>query len=463
MIKMHLIPHQTSTKPTLESLSEITTDSLVSQLSIARESTESVITKYDPVSTLTNLASKSIQNGHNASIESTRISHSAVIAIAGKLGLNDTIRLPAMECFENKHESRIAHNVATESIIDMVISIWRAIKQAIIRMWEAIKTFFRNLFDTNKRLERQIENLKKEIEELGNCNAQPTFTDDDIVKAFTINNRFVNNNVNSILDNQCEATSDLNRLSGKLKEITSGSFETIKTITDILKTYAKPITPEPDANPSPPHTPDVDMQSINENNPIDTSIVINDKIEFMMNSLRNGLVTLLNLRVTSNTNEGVIGTSTKAFLYGKRLELSAVNDDGVVELLIDIITPENTIKHQIAVLTISEMRSILVSCSKLLKMDNIVANTVTNIDKATGYLVDIIEQIEDTLTTINKDIRLKENLTKASDSLKGFKLYTNSILSVINTAYTKIPMMNVNAIKLSLKLVETSASKYSRK
>lgn len=460
MLRKHTSQHQPIQIAIVNALPDISITPLLNDAKTAAESTDTIIQQYEPVSTLTSLAGKLIQNGPNASIESIHIAHSTVTAISKKLGIDSNIRLPAMECFENKHESRIAHNVATESIIDMIVSVWRAIKNALIRMWEAIKSFFRNLFDVSKQLERQIESLKKDIEELGNCNSQPTFTDDDIVKAFTINNRFVNSNVTSILDNHCEVTSDLNRLSGKLKEITSSSFETMKTITDILKTYAKPITPEPDANPS---APDVDMQSMDENNPTDTSIVINDKVGFMMGALRNGLVTLLNLRVTSNTNKGIIGASTKAFLYGKRLELSAVSDDDTVELLIEIVTPENTIKHEIAVLTISEMRSILVGCSKLLKMDSIVANTVTNIDKATGYLLDIIEQIEDTLSDMNKDIRLKENLTKASDSLKGFKLYTNSILSVINTVYTKIPMMNINAIKLSLKLIETSANKYSRK
>lgn len=463
MLRKHTSQHQPMQIAIVNSLPDINIAPLLNDAKTAAESTDTIIQQYEPVSVLTSLAGKLIQNGPNASIESIQIAHSTVTSISKKLGIDSTIRLPAMECFENKHESRIAHNVATESIIDMIVSVWRAIKNALIRMWEAIKSFFRNLFDVSKQLERQIESLKKDIEELGNCNSQPTFTDDDIVKAFTINNRFVNSNVTSILDNHCEVTSDLNRLSGKLKEITSGSFDAMKAITDRLKTYIEPTPPEPDANPSSPYTPDVDMQSITEKNPADTSMFINDNVKAMMGELRNGLVTLLNLRVTSNTNEGVIGVSKKAYLYGKRLELSAVSQDDAVELLIEVITPDNSIKHTIAVLTINEMRSILVGCSKLLKMDSIVANTVTNIDKATNYLIKIIEQIEDTLSTINKDIQLKENLVKASDSLKGFKLYTNSILGVINTVYTQIPIMNVKAIKLSLKLVEISAGKYSRK
>lgn len=410
-----------------------------------------VIEDFNDIHVLTRMSTVLEHAGVNVPTDCISVARIQSEHIARKLGLTRYKGIPSVECFQNKHERKIAYAVATEGLIDMIVSIWRAIKRAVLRMWEAIKKFFRDMFSAVRLLEKRIESLKKKIDDLGTTDGEEKIKDDEIVRAFSIAGRYTNSNINSVLENQCEVTTDLNKLSTRMNEICEKAS---KMIDEGIKTILEIKDPGINADTNRPNELAVGSDSISDS--------CSKAITTLMTTAKAALI--LELRMTEKSvSEGVVAKSTHAYLYGKTLELSVVNNGDVNELSIEIVTPTDYVSKDVSVLTVSEMKTILASCSKLLKMDTVVNNAGSTIGKVTSRLVKITDKVEEILTEINKRYYMKEQLPNISKEMSTIKPFIDSMISVINTVYTSLPAMNITAIKLAVGFIETSMSHYNTK
>lgn len=404
--------------------------------------TDDIIETMQYTGSLSNIANNMAQGPETFSVESVRITHVMVDSILNRLGMRDSRPIPVMECFENHFERRMAYQIASEGLVESIVSIWRAIKRAILSVWERLKAFFHRMFDVTRKLEKWNNQLKDRLKNPGAYPLEDEFEHEEIARAFVINNRVRSDNVLTILNSHADITSDIkvlaNNLATSSRLLNAVKDDYINKITDLKLLTAQ----NGEIPPS-------------EHNLEQFELDLNEKIKIF----RTDIINALHLQQSAEGNEGQIAESTTVLLEGKKIYLNSTKiGNSNYELDITFSDPESPGEIKLRVLTTEELRQVTIACDRLLKLQSLVNDAGNEVNKATRSLISIIESIERTIFDLNRTH--KDTATIYMKSLEPVRQYVNSMIAVINRVYSTVPALNINAVRLALTYADESLTRY---
>jgi hypothetical protein len=389
------------------------------------------------------------------SLEAVKMCRITMESMRKRLKLGNEFIMPAMECFENKHETALAYQVSMEGIGGIIINIWRAIKNAVATLWKKIKDFFYQLFGTMPRLERNIKALQEKAKDLGTP-TQDRFVDKELQNSFNIDGKITSDGVISILDTHLTTTSDAKRLSEFMSDISVS----IKELTDKMKREIGDFDKRFRNNPGE-----------NERKAIGDAMVtyafeLKKEIESqsVYGQIKATVVDMLHLVGKTMNERNAIARSMKRYIDGKYLVLYETKkpDTGSFSLEIEIMEPDEMDKFpkDLSVLRPGDMSIILTKCEKLLKMRDTMETILGKLDDVQANFIRVIDSVEDSISACTHNPDMRTGIYAYNEVLDDIRLPIASMMSVISRVYTALPTMNIYAVQRAVKYVEASMSYY---
>jgi len=416
-----------------EDVAELHTDSLAID-----DHVDDIIETHEHIDTLSSVTARMSQGEAACSVESIRITNVLVNSVMRKLNITDERPIPAIECFENRFERKAAYRLATEGLTDVLVKIWRAIKNAIVNLWKRISAFIKKFFDAAQKLSKMNEKLKSKLNDLTGYPGKDTFESLDIATAFSHRNKVDVSNVLVVLDQHIKITKDLKNISSVLSivgnRVRLAKLDYLSHVEGVIEDPDRPI-------------------------PGDAAIIGRATIGY--DEISSQLKKSLLLVNSNDKEEGLIGVSDIPLIDGKVIKLySNTNADKITELEVDISTSKIPINKFVRVLSINDMRSISKSIDELLKLQDVVVKSSESIGKFINDLTWLINDIEDTIKSLNNIDGRKDDIVELMKAFDPLKAYFNSMMSVVNKVYTTVPAMNVRAGLASMKYCFESIDKY---
>lgn len=96
--------------------------------------------------------------------------HHAVDAHTARVGLSSEEFLPGLESFGGDSGRQSSSTISMESVKDTLKKIYNAIKAAVEKAIKAVTDFFAKIFGGVEKLQRRVDDLKKEVKEIGDKN-----------------------------------------------------------------------------------------------------------------------------------------------------------------------------------------------------------------------------------------------------------------------------------------------------
>lgn len=426
---------------------------IITEVNLISRDTTDIINSLHDTRTMGMIQDAVAVGPEQTSLESIRICRTMLRQICDRLSIESSSVMPSMEAFESRYERKQAYELTMEGIGESIKKIWDVILNALQTVWKHIKNFAYQLFGEVPKLRRKIAALKKACEQVGYTPRVGEYVDPRTSIAFSINGRMSVDNVITILDNHLTLSSDVGSLTVALTEI----GDMMKLIRDTMRrniTELREVMRDQKSNIA------ADVMEISDEM---ADRVRGHELSALVESR---IVTVLHMEQRRLSDPSISAISISPYLGGRKLVLYryASPDDSqqfsneleIEEMEQMDMNPDKPINTMLR----AEMLAVLAKADRLLSVIDGNRRAMEQLNKFHSGVESIIMTMRDFTQVIPSQRGFEHLSGRYRDVIDQIRLPISSLISILNKAYTSVPMMNLRAANEAVRYVAESYKQY---